>query len=72
MVDNQTDFISMIEENLAEAVVAVLFILAFLSAGLITSYFIQSLILKDSVIALSAVFGFIALLIKIYRGTTIE
>lgn len=71
-MENKPDYIDIIEENLAESVVAIIFMLAFLGTGLITAYFIEDVWIKDGVIASSIIFGFSALLIKLKQVGTGE
>lgn len=65
---NEKDYIDIIEENLAESFIAIIFLCAFIVGGIIASYFVTTILVKDIIIAISILAGVIALILKIRKS----
>jgi hypothetical protein len=65
MENNKPYWLDIIEENLVEAVVAVMFILAFICTGLIAAYFIDTPLIKELAIYSSLLVGLVSLFYKV-------
>lgn len=62
------DYIYYIEENLAETFIAIIFLLGFICAGIITSYFIDNQLGKDIILGISALIGMITLSLTVINN----
>ena len=65
MENNKPYWLDIIEENLVEAVVAVMFILAFICTGLIAAYFVDTPLMKELAIYSSLLAGLVSLFYKV-------
>lgn len=65
MENNKPYWLDIIEDNLVEAVVAVIFILAFICTGLIAAYFIDTKLIKEIAVLSSLFAGLVSLFYKV-------
>ena len=57
-----------VEENLVDAFLAFIFLLPFVLIGVVATYFVETICIKDIVIGLSCMAGLFSLYTKIKQG----
>lgn len=65
MMESKKDILKLIGVNILESIIALVFLLAFVGAGVITSVCLESKVFGDVAIVLALIAGLIALVLKI-------
>jgi len=65
MMESKKDVLKLIGVNILESIIALVFLLAFVGAGVITSFCLDSAVFGDVAIVVALIAGLIALVLKI-------
>lgn len=65
MMESRKDILKLIGVNILESIIALVFLLAFVGAGVITSFCLDSKLFGDVAIVVALIVGLIALVLKI-------